>query len=263
MTGKERKKSDGGSLAALARIYKSVVLLLVVFLPIAGMSYLSQFVDANLKFDSYIVHEAAISIATVTLAFVSVVAYQCYKRAGEPFLRFLTLALIGFALIYAPHGILTRMAGHNLIAFLIFGPASRFVMSAYLLLALFHINHTADAPTIRRKPFRWWPHILLFIILDFILFALATSSLGLAGNHLRIIESLAFSFFLASALIVLLRIHTGSRFYVIAPLLFAQGSGAFLLARPWNHMWWFAHAIFAAGSLVLGYAIMRAYETAR
>jgi cell division protein FtsB len=48
---------------------------------------------------------------------------------------------------------------------------------------------------------------------------------------------------------------------MFALLLFIQASAGFLLGRPWNHMWWLAHAISAAGFFVLGYAVMRAQQT--
>ena len=38
---------------------------------------------------------------------------------------------------------------------------------------------------------------------------------------------------------------------------------AFLLGRPWNHMWWLAHAIFAAGFFLLSYGVVKAFLTTR
>jgi diguanylate cyclase (GGDEF)-like protein len=40
-------------------------------------------------------------------------------------------------------------------------------------------------------------------------------------------------------------------------------SGAFILAAPWNHMWWLAHIIFAIGFFVLSYGIVQAFRTTR
>jgi two-component system cell cycle response regulator len=44
---------------------------------------------------------------------------------------------------------------------------------------------------------------------------------------------------------------------------FALSSLAFILARPWNHMWWLAHAIFAAGFFLLSYGVVQAFRTTR
>lgn len=42
---------------------------------------------------------------------------------------------------------------------------------------------------------------------------------------------------------------------------FAFASLGFMLARPWDHQWWLAHAIFATGFSLLGYGVLRAYLT--
>ncbi|WP_225131470.1 GGDEF domain-containing protein [Bradyrhizobium sp. IC3123] len=42
---------------------------------------------------------------------------------------------------------------------------------------------------------------------------------------------------------------------------FALSSLAFILAAPWNHMWWLAHAIFAGGFFLLSYGVVQAFRT--
>jgi diguanylate cyclase (GGDEF)-like protein len=44
---------------------------------------------------------------------------------------------------------------------------------------------------------------------------------------------------------------------------FALASAAFILGQPWNHMWWLAHAIFAAGFFLLSYGIVQVFFTTR
>jgi diguanylate cyclase (GGDEF)-like protein len=44
---------------------------------------------------------------------------------------------------------------------------------------------------------------------------------------------------------------------------FALSSLAFIVAAPWNHMWWLAHAIFAAGFFLLSYGVAQAFLTTR
>ncbi|MFN3078190.1 MAG: histidine kinase dimerization/phospho-acceptor domain-containing protein, partial [Alphaproteobacteria bacterium] len=52
-------------------------------------------------------------------------------------------------------------------------------------------------------------------------------------------------------------------FYMVALFMFAQAAVAFILAKPWNHMWWLAHFIFATGFSVIGWGVMRALLTTR
>lgn len=42
---------------------------------------------------------------------------------------------------------------------------------------------------------------------------------------------------------------------------FGLSSLAFILAAPWNHMWWLAHAIFAGGFFLLSYGVVQAFRT--
>ena len=51
--------------------------------------------------------------------------------------------------------------------------------------------------------------------------------------------------------------------YGISITWFALSSLAFILGRPWNHMWWLAHAIFAAGFFLLSYGVVEAFRTTR
>jgi diguanylate cyclase (GGDEF)-like protein len=44
---------------------------------------------------------------------------------------------------------------------------------------------------------------------------------------------------------------------------FALSSLAFILAAPWNHMWWLAHVIFAGGFFLLSYGVVQAFRTTR
>jgi hypothetical protein len=51
--------------------------------------------------------------------------------------------------------------------------------------------------------------------------------------------------------------------YVLAMAFFAQFSLSFLLAKPWDHQRWLAHAIFAGGFLVLSYGVLKAFHRTR
>ncbi|MCR6631032.1 MAG: HAMP domain-containing histidine kinase [Magnetospirillum sp.] len=50
-------------------------------------------------------------------------------------------------------------------------------------------------------------------------------------------------------------------FHAVALIWFALASGAFLLAKPWNTQWWLAHAISAAGFLLLGWGVAHVFRT--
>ena len=49
--------------------------------------------------------------------------------------------------------------------------------------------------------------------------------------------------------------------YALSLALFAQSSVSFLLAKPWNHQWWYAHLLFANGFFFLSYGVVRAFHT--
>lgn len=244
--------------------YKYLVLLLAVSLPSVGIAYLQVFGDEQLKANSIHFHETAISFALLISAFVTWVAYQNYKTSGEQFLRFVTLAFLSFVLLYAPHGILSRMSAHHLTLFLIFGPVSRLTMGAYLLAGLLRFKREPDAVAVRTKKSRWWPHVLLFTAGGLVVYLVGTNY-TFTVVQVKTIESLSLVVFIASVLLMLLQ---GIRkllmwYHLFAQLLFIQASLAFLFSRPWNHMWWLAHAISAAGFFVLGYAVVRAHQTTK
>jgi hypothetical protein len=243
--------------------YKFLVLLLAVSAPLGGIAYLQAFGDPQLKATAIHFHEVAITFALLISAFVTWVAYQNYKKSGEPFLRFVTLAFLSFVLLYAPHGIMSRESAHCLTLFLIFGPISRLAMAAYLFVGLLRFKRGADDVVVRTKGSRWWPHILLFVVGGLVVYGVG-SYRDFAIPEVKAIEASSLVVLVASVVLMLVR---GIRkllmwYHMFALLLFIQASAGFLLGRPWNHMWWLAHAVSAAGFFVLGYAVMRAQQTA-
>jgi hypothetical protein len=244
--------------------YKYLVLLLAVSLPAAGIAYLQLFGDPQLKANSVHFHEVAITFALLISAFVTWVAYQNYKQSGEQFLRFVTLAFLSFVLLYAPHGILSRASAHHLTLFLVFGPISRLAMAVYLFVGLLRFKHPPDDVAVRNQKGRWWPHVILLAASGLFVYAFG-SHIDFTVPQVKTIEALSLVVLIASVVLMLLR---GIRkllmwYHLFALLLFIQASAAFLLGRPWNHMWWLAHAVSAAGFFVLGYAVMRAQQTTR
>ena len=245
-----------------ANTYKFLVLLLAAAAPVGAAAYLQTFGDPELKATAIHFHEVAIAFALVISAFVAWVAYQNYKKSGEPFLRFVTLAFLSFVLLYAPHGILSRASMHCLTLFLIFGPISRLAMAGYLFAGLLRFKRGPDDAAVRTKGSRWWPHVAVLVAVGLSVYVFG-SHVDISVPQVKAIEAASLVILVASVLLMLAR---GIRkllmwYHMFALLLFIQASAAFLLGRPWNHMWWLAHGISAAGFFVLGYAVMRAQQT--
>ena len=119
----------------VTKVYSGLLLIGFALIPAYLIAYLAFFQDPSLKFENHAFHEIAIAAATFEGLFVTYVTWRCYLSSGEPLLRWLTLGFLGFVLVYALHGAFTGMAHHNIWLFLLYGPASRLVMSVLLLVS--------------------------------------------------------------------------------------------------------------------------------
>ena len=121
-----------------------------------GYLYFQQSIPAVLR--NYPFHEIAIGTSILLSLFVAWVTWRCYVTSREPALRFMTLAFLGFAVIYAPHGILTRQDCTNQWLFILYGPASRVAMCGLLLASILNLGHPPE-PADDRGSFRrrWLP----------------------------------------------------------------------------------------------------------
>ena len=234
-------------------------------LPAVAVAYLYLFQDPALRFQSLEFHEAAIALALLEGAFISYASWRCYVHSGEVFVKWLTLGFIGFTVVYSLHGVFTPIAGTNIWLFLLYGPASRLLMSACLLLALLKSGGHADAPAIRENAGYWTAWFGLFLAVN-VTVALVANSAVASQPWVRLgLETGAIVLCLTGLAIIALR---GFRsplmlYYSQALAWFAFSSLAFILAAPWNHLWWLAHGIFAGGFSILGYGVLRAYLTTR
>ncbi|BAZ93077.1 GGDEF domain-containing protein [Thiohalobacter sp. COW1] len=229
--------------------------------PLLAVAYIHYQQDPVRVFEHHSFHVGAIGIAILLGAFISYVTWRCYMASGERLLRWLALGLLGFTLVYAPHGFLTHFAADNPWLFLLYGPVSRLIMAACFLIALLHYGDAADAP--ERRARGWGAALAGFLVLD-ALVALVAVSPWRAAPALRLtLEYLAIAMYVAGVGWMLLRRVRGSLMglYAIAMLWFAQSSWAFTLGLPWNHQWWLAHLVFAAGFLLLSYGVVQAYLT--
>jgi two-component system cell cycle response regulator len=249
----------------VTKVYSGLLLIGFALIPAYLIAYLAFFQDPSLKFENHAFHEIAIAAATLEGLFVTYVTWRCYLSSGEPLLRWLTLGFLGFVLIYALHGAFTGMAHHNIWLFLLYGPASRLVMSVLLLVGLLSYHRPPDVLERRSKPRPWLTWIAAFLLIDLAVALIANSPI--AGNLAVRLSmeggALIFSTLNVAAL-MLRRIRSPLMvIFGISVTSFALSSLAFMLGKPWNHMWWLAHAIFAGGFFLLSYGVVQAFRTTR
>ncbi|AOJ01684.1 diguanylate cyclase [Burkholderia mayonis] len=251
--------------ATITRIYAACLLIGFALAPAFVIAYLRFFIDPRLTFENHHVHELTTAAATLADLFVTYVAWRCYLSSGEPLLRWLTLGFLGFALIYSLHGAFTGMAHHDIWLFLLYGPASRLVMSLLLLVGQLSYFKDADLPAHRRRLAIWLPWIAGIVVICFAVAAISRSPI--AGNpwmHASMEGGAMVVSLINVALLLVRRIRTPLMLiYGISVTSFALSSVAFILGKPWNHMWWLAHAIFAGGFFLLSIGVVQAFQTTR
>ena len=253
------------ALRIVTQVYAGFLLIAFALLPAQIIAYLYFFQDPTLKFEDHLFHEIAIAVATLEGLFVTYVTWRCYKSSGEPLLRWLTLGFLGFVLIYALHGAFTGMAHHNIWLFLLYGPASRLAMSILLFVGLLSYRRLPDDVEERSNPRTWLMWIALFLAVDLAVAWIANS--GFAGHPAVRLSmeggALVFSTLNVAALLMRRIRSPLMMIFGISVTWFALSSLAFILARPWNHTWWLAHAIFAGGFFLLSYGVIQAFRTTR
>ncbi|GLU31054.1 GGDEF domain-containing protein [Trinickia caryophylli] len=250
---------------AVTRWYARILLVAFALLPGYLIAYLHFFQDPALRFENHGFHEIAIGIATLEGIFVSYVTWQCYRRSGEPILRWLMLGFIGFVIVYAPHGMLTPLAHDDPWLFLLYGPASRLLMAVLLMVGLIAYRRSPDGEGQRVDRWFWSSWLITFVVIDLLVAALANTPWAGALATRLVLEGGALVVSLANVVCLFARrIHSPlMTLFAVSVGAFAFSSLAFLLGKPWNHMWWLAHAIFAAGFLLLSYGIVHAFRTTR
>jgi diguanylate cyclase (GGDEF)-like protein len=253
------------ALRLVTQAYAALLLIAFALMPALFIAYLYFQQDPTLKFENHLFHELAIAVATLEGLFVTYVTWRCYLSSGEPLLRWLTLGFLGFALIYAPHGVFTGMAHHNIWLFLLYGPASRFAMSILLLVGLLSYNQPSDEVEKRSDGRAWLTWIGLFLAADIAVALIAYSPYAGHPAVRWAMEGGALVFSTLNVAVMLMRrIHSPLMLiFGISVAWFALSSLAFLLAGPWNHLWWLAHAIFAGGFFLLSYGVVQAFRTTR
>ncbi|TKC81479.1 diguanylate cyclase [Trinickia terrae] len=249
----------------VTQIYGRLLLVGFALIPAYLVAYLYFFQDPSLKFENHLFHEIAIAAATLEGLFVTYVTWQCYRLSGEPILRWLTLGFAGFVVIYTLHGVFTGFSHRNIWLFLLYGPASRLVMALLLLVGLLSYKAPPD-PVARRADLWFWISWLIgFFVIDLFVAVLAYSPVaGSLGTRLSM-EGGALAVSLVNVGLMLWRRIRSPLMLIfgISVMSFALSSLAFILGKPWNHMWWLAHAIFASGFFLLSFGVVQAFHTTR
>lgn len=246
-------------------LYAQLLIAGFALIPAYLVAYLYYFQDPKLLFENHGFHEVAIAAATLEGVFVTYVCWRCYASSGEPLLRWLTLGFLGFSAIYAWHGAFTGMAHHNIWLFLLYGPASRLVMSILLFVGQLCYDRRADSDALKRSRRMWAAWVALFLAIDLAVGVLAHTAVASSIWVRATMEGGALLFSTLNVLALLVRRIRSPlmTIYGISVTSFALSSLAFLLAKPWNHLWWLAHAIFAAGFFLLSFGVVRAFQTTR
>jgi diguanylate cyclase (GGDEF)-like protein len=247
------------------RLFEWVMRIGFALTPALAITYLYLFISPTLRFIDFAFHEIAIGIAIGLSAFVSYVTWRCYRHSGEPFLFWVTQGLAGFTAIYLPHGLLTRTVECNSWLFILYGPASRVVMMVCLLIGLLQYGRPVHDEVQRSDKRPFWLGLGLFVLIDLGVAVLAQSPIAGASWLRTGMESSAIiGAVIGLGVLLVRRIDSPLMWmYALALSAFAQSSFAFMLSLAWNHLWWLAHLIFAAGFFMLSYGILQAFHTTR
>jgi two-component system cell cycle response regulator len=251
------------ALRAVMQTYVRTLLIGFALLPACFIGYLYYCQDPKTKFEDHSFHEIAIAVAIAEGLFIAYATWRCYLSSGEPLLRWLTLSFLSFVLIYAPHGAFTGMAHHHMWLFLLYGPASRFAMALLLFIGLLSYRHPPERNKASARSWVLW--IAAFLLVDVVVAWVATSAfagdpavrLSMEGGAL-VLSVVNVAVMLSRRILSPLMVIFG-----ISVTWFALSSFAFIIALPWNYMWWLAHAIFAAGFFLLSYGVAQAFLTTR
>ncbi len=249
----------------LTHFYEWFLIIFGALFPILAIGYIYLFQDQSLLFVDHRLHEIAIGFAILQSAFVSYVTWRCYVYSGEPLLRWLTLSLLGFTLIYSLHGAFTSLSHDHMALFLLYGPVSRFVMAFCLLASVRTYGQPAHPLRERTRAGFWAGWVAGFLLLDVLVAWVALDMQGSIQAVRLGAEGGAFMLLLGGIVFIFIRQISAwmKLIYMITLTYLALSSLTFLLAKPWNHLWWFAHRISAGGFAILSYGVIRAFHTTR
>jgi len=239
-------------LLSLAGAFERLLLAACAVAPLI-IAYVVRLAGSDHIWPSLWFHRALTTGLLVACAFSAFLAHETHKGSREPLLRFVSLAFAGFAATDLFSALLAPSR-----SFLLFGPAARLVFASYILGGLTQIKRE-DGP--RVSPF--WPHFAAFVAIDgILLFALPLEALGVDALRQRIEGAAMVVMFLDVGLTLARRVWSPLiDSSLVAFIILAQSSFAFLIARPWDPMWWLANIVSTAGLLLLSHVLIRSYHT--
>lgn len=248
----------------LSKNYRLSLEMLLAALPAAAIAYFQFFVP-ELRFEHHGAHDLFVAVSVLVCGFSVYVAWRCYMHTGEPFLRWLTLGLLGCMIVAAMHGLSTHISAQHPWLFDFYGRVSRLVLTACLLIGVFQYGRAAEPAELRARPRYWLNWVGMFIALGVVLAAGDRLPPATQASADLWVE-LAVMAICATGVVLLTRRTIQSPLMVllaVALAFFAQAAFAFIVAEPWSHQWWLAHLIFAAGLLFLSYGVAKAFLTTR
>ena len=254
------------TLQGITRLYEKALMACAALLPLVAIGYLDTYSAlAAICTENHPFHEVAIAISIVLSSFLTYVAWCSYRESGEVFLRWVTAGFLVLTLIYAPHGLLTRAAQSNLWLFILYGPVSRLAMMSCLLFGLLQYGKRCEDPNETLRSGFWRRVVWICVAIDVAVAVVAYSPIaGSPWLRLSMETAAAVMCGVGLGLLAIRRCESPlMKTFAIALAIFAQAAVAFMLAKPWNQMWWLAHGIFAAGFFILSWGTSRALLTTR
>lgn len=235
---------------------------LVYLLPMIQIVYLYVFQRDDRLFESESVHILVTLLVTSEGAGIAYVCWRSYQHCGDILVKRLTFGLLGMTVVCSLHGAFTPAHHLHMMLFLLYGPISRLLLSVCLLYAMVGRDPSPD-PQHRQRNTRWWQWCLSMLLVNLIVALLAMSPYAdspwlrsLPEGFAMLLNGICFLIICSekdkSPLLMTLR---------TAIWWFFAASLSFLLAAPWNHQWWLAHGLFAIGLSILGYGILKAFQS--
>ncbi|AUD79472.1 GGDEF domain-containing protein [Kangiella profundi] len=241
--------------------YIRLLLTTLALLPILLILYIDSEIAPDDVFIAHTFHVIAITMAVLVSAFLSYITWRCYVATGEVLLKWLVFGFWGFTIVYAPHGFLTHHGADNVWLFVLFGPASRLVLSFCFLVAMLKFGEMIKPEQTTSKGL--WVATAIFVVISVAIYWVAKSTSLDLNWWLLLAEYVSLSMFIGSVLWMLVQRIRGyiPLLYSIAMVWFALSCWSFSIATVWDHQWWLAHIIFAAGFLLLSYGVVQAFLT--
>lgn len=246
----------------VASAYLGASSLLLALLPSAAAAYLWVYQPQAPRYIEHTFHIWGIGSVVLISSVLAVIALRSYLEGGERLTRYLALGFTGFSLAYSLHGLLTPLADSAPALFLLPGPTSRVLMSVCVLIGVMNHGRPADPVEKRRQPSQWVPQLVAMALFLQLTLWIATAMPFPPQTWRYLTEGSAA---MLSTLVLLILPLRGVRgpmlwYHAMAMAWMIQSSAWFMVAAPWQHIWWLAHIASLGGFLFLGYGLAQAAQ---